>query len=233
MRIAICDDVKLLRNQVKKLIQAYNDTYAVVEFSDGKELVLAKDTFDLILLDIDMPGMDGLSTAREFRNREDQVPIAFLTSHKELVREVFKVNAFRFLEKPIKPEELYEVMQSAERELQKQERIVIKNRGEQWEIPLNAIDYLEAYGDGTYIYDSKGKVYESSEQLKTWENRLQGKYFFRIHKSFLVALSRVEGIENEEAILFGRKERLKISRRKVVELKEAHWDYIDKHAKVI
>jgi len=233
MRIAVCDDVKGLRNQVKKLICSYNNKYVVTEFSDGSELVRTGESFDLIFLDIDMPGMDGLSAAKELRKREDPVLIAFLTSHDELVRQVFKVDAFRFLEKPINPKEFCEVMHSAENELQKKERIVIKSRGEQWEIPLSTIDYLEAYGDGTYIYDSKGKVYESTEQLKNWENRLQGKYFFRIHKSFLVALSRVEGIVNEEAILFGRTERLKISRRKVTEFKEAHWDYIDKHAKVI
>ena len=56
MRIAVCDDVRGFRNQVKKLIHSYNDKYVVVEYSDGNELVQTKEPFDLIFLDTILGG---------------------------------------------------------------------------------------------------------------------------------------------------------------------------------
>ena len=93
--------------------------------------------------------------------------------------------------------------------------------------------YLEAYGDGTYIYDTLGNVYESSEQLKVWEGKLQSKCFYRIHKSFFIALEHVRGVENDIVKIGESKVSLKIARRNVGEFKKVYLEYIDKHAKVI
>ena len=92
---------------------------------------------------------------------------------------------------------------------------------------------MEAYGDGTYLYDIFGNVYDSSEQLKVWESKLQGRYFYRIHKSFLVALAHVSGMENDTVMLGENRIPLKIARRNVGEFRRAYWDYIDKHARIV
>lgn len=233
MRVAICDDETVYREETRKGILAYNAGIEIVEYKDGNELVQSQERFDLIFLDIEMPGMDGMMAAKRLREQKDDVLIAFLTSHEELVYDAFEVKAFRFLRKPVNCKEMQDVLQAAEKEIKQTEKVRIIQKGKVWEIPLKTVLYLEAYGDGTYIYDTYGGVYESTEQLKVWENRLQGQCFYRIHKSFLVALEHVRGVENDIVKLGEGRVPLKIARRNVGEFKKTYCDYIDKHAKVI
>lgn len=233
MRIAVCDDSRQMREQVGACINAFDVEYEVVEFEDGSGLVGSKEQFDLVFLDIEMPILDGMSAAKKLREQKNDVPIVFLTSHDEMVYNAFKVKAFRFLRKPVDYKEVHDVLCAIEEEMSHTEKIMITQKRKVWELPLKKVLYLEAYGDGTYIYDTWGNVYESSEQLKVWEGKLQNKYFYRIHKSFLIALEHVRGVENDIVKIGESKVSLKIARRNVGEFKKAYLEYIDKHAKVI
>ena len=233
MRIAICDDIKEFREQIKSSINSYNAMFEIVEYSNGSQLVQSKEQYDLIFLDIEMPEMDGMTVARKLREQKNEVPIVFLTSHEELVYNAFEVKAFRFLRKPVDRKELSRTLQALEQEITRTEMIMITQKGKLREIPLRTVLYLEAYGDGTYIYDIFGNVYESLEQLKVWESKLQDKYFYRIHKSLIVALEHVKGVENDIVKLGEKEVSLKIARRSVGEFKKSYLEYIDKNAKVI
>ncbi len=233
MRIAVCDDSKKMREQVRMCINAFDAKYEVTEFEDGGGLLRSKEKFDLVFLDIEMPNLDGMSAAKRLREQKNDVLIVFLTSHEELVFDAFEVKAFRFLKKPVACKEVHDVLRALEKEISHTEKIMITQKGKVWEIPLKNVLYLEAYGDGTYVYDTEGNVYETSEQLKVWESKLQNKYFYRIHKSFFIALEHVRGVENDIVLLGESREPLKIARRNVGEFKKVYWDYIDKHAKVI
>lgn len=233
MRIAICDDSKVFREQMKYCICSYNALFEIKEYSDGNELIQSNEQFDLIFLDIEMPKMDGMTASKKLRERKDDVPIVFLTCHDELVYDAFEVKAFRFLKKPVPCEKVHDVLRALEKEVSQTEKILITQKNKLWEIPLKNVLYLETYGDGTYIYDTLGNVYESSEQLKVWESKLQNKYFYRIHKSFFIALEHVRGVENDIVMLGESGVSLRIARRNIGKFKKAYRDYIDKHAKVI
>lgn len=233
MKIAICDDETHMRTLLSRKISARSPKIIITEFSDGSELVRTEETFDIIFLDIDMPQLDGMETAAKLRQKGTSSLMIFLTSHEEFVRDAFKVRAFRFLSKPVDDGDLAEALDEAEKELTSQDRLMIEQRGRIYEVRPSDLLYLEAYGDGTYIYDNSGNVYDSKKQLKQWEQELSGKGFFRIHKSYIVSLAKVVKIEGAEVTLSDVQKPLTVSRRNLSAFREAYLDHVRKNARVI
>lgn len=233
MKIAICDDEKILRSRIIDYIRLYNKSYQITEYTNGRELLNSGECFDIIFLDIEMPGIDGMSVAERLRSRNVESRIIFLTSHIECIHDAFKVKAFRFLNKPIDLSAFNEAIRGAESEILNTEKVVINQRGKIYEVNLKDIVYLEAFGDGTYIYDRFNNVYESTFQLKEWDARLWGKDFFKIHKSYIVALMYVKKVENNNLFLSSMDTVLTISRRNITGFKEAYLKFVKNNARVI
>ncbi len=232
-RIAVCDDEKVFRGKLINVIREYDDNICLKEYMSGDQLLQSGEIFDLVFLDIEMPGNNGMVTAMKLRERDSETKIVFLTSHKECVYEAFKVKAFRFLNKPISAARVREVLVDFVSEQREKETILINQKGKVFEVAISQVVYLEAFGDGTYIYDNQGRVYSSTLQLREWEEKLSGKGFYRIHKSFIVSFLYVKCRENELLTLKGIDVTLKISRRNVGKFAEAYLEYIDKNAKTI
>ena len=114
MKIAICDDELEYLNLAKKQIEeAYKSLDIMVYlFRDGRKLLdsVRKTKYDLIILDIEMPSLDGLSVARKLRELGEQTALVFLTSHVEYALKGYEVNALRYLTKPVKKEQLAEII---------------------------------------------------------------------------------------------------------------------------
>lgn len=233
MKIAICDDEKILRNKLSAYIKSYDDKSVIDEYENGHELLRSSVWYDIIFLDIEMPGINGMSVAEKLRSKNIEARIIFLTSHIECVHDAFKVKAFRFLNKPIDTSAFIEAMKEAETEILNTEKIVINQKGRIYEIDLKDIVYFEAFGDGTYVYDKHNNVYECSTQLKEWDKNLQGKGFFKIHKSFIVSLLYVKKVENNQLELSNTSEPFTISRRNLARFKEEYLQFIKNNARVI
>ena len=233
MRIAVCDDEKILRKQLSAYIKSYSDKSSVDEYENGWELLNSHVYYDIIFLDIEMPGINGMDVAEILRNKCVDTHIVFLTSHIVYIYDAFKVKAFRFLNKPINISELIEAMRGVEAEILNKENIVINRKGRIYYINLKDIVYLEAFGDGTYVYDKYNNVYECSVQLKEWNKNLQGKGFFKIHKSFIVSFLYVKKVENHQLELFNISNSFTISRRNLSMFKEEYLQYIKNNSRVI
>ena len=233
MKIAICDDEKQLRSILRQKIAANSGDIKITEFSDGSELISSKERFDIIFLDIEMPKLDGMETAAKLREKGVSSLMIFLTSHEEFVRDAFKVKAFRFLPKPVNDKELYEALNEAENELSADDKLIIEQRGRIYELLSSDVLYIEAYGDGTYIYDNAGNVYDSKKQLNQWEEELSGQGFFKIHRSYMVSLGQVAKIEGTTVTLAGLQKPLSVSSRNLSAFKEAYLDHVRKNARVI
>lgn len=117
MRIAICDDDKVMCDEICKKINQYNCNYYIDLFRGGMDLLNIDKIYDIVFLDIEMSGIDGMETASLLRQKNNNEHIIFLTSHSEFMQEAFKVKAFRYLNKPIKQEELIEALNAAEKEI--------------------------------------------------------------------------------------------------------------------
>ncbi|MBR0484194.1 MAG: response regulator transcription factor [Oscillospiraceae bacterium] len=233
MKIAICDDDRLLRERLGGAVQDYLRNCSVRLFSCGEELLKHMTEFDVVFLDIEMPGLNGMQTAEHIRKLNKEIRIIFLTSHAEFMQDAFRVRAFRYLNKPVKSDALYEALAEAQNEISEKEKIIIRQKGRIWELELNHILYLEAFGDGTYVYDIHQNVYSCSVQLKEWTRILSEKGFFQIHRTYLISLLYVQSIEKNQLKLMYSDIVFPIARRKISGFKSAYLQYVQEHAKII
>jgi len=134
MRIAVCDDETAWIEQTKRrLEQVYVSLDLLVEtFSNGKMLLdrIKSVSFDLVILDIEMPQMDGLQVARSLRSMGLETEIVFLTSHVEYALKGYEVQALRYLTKPVDAGKLEEIILYLLEKEKKQKRVVIQSEGE-------------------------------------------------------------------------------------------------------
>ena len=117
MNIAICDDEKAIREQIKELIEKAGLCPEL--FETGDSLLAAGKQFDIVFLDIQMEGTNGIETAKKLRERDEDTILIFITAIREYVFEAFDVAAFHYLLKPIEEDKFREVFHRAERELEK------------------------------------------------------------------------------------------------------------------
>ena len=229
IKVAICDDIITVSEDIKKRLLCVRPEYEVTVYNTGDELINADREYDFIFLDIEMPKIDGMETAEILRKNGNQAFIIFLTSHTECMPDAFKVKAFRFLSKPIEDEKFMEAVVEVEKELLNHRKIPIKLSDGIKLINIKDIFYLEAFGDGTYIY-TKNEVLESNETLKYWGERLGTEHFFQTHKSYIIALRYVTQMESKAVTVKAGNAKIPISRRRYKALKETVERYVREQA---
>lgn len=234
-KIAVCDDEQIFVDDVVKKLKEQSEQCEISEYISGEELLNSSLEFDMIFLDIEMTGIDGINAAFTLRERGFDGMIIFLTSHTEFMPDAFKVKAFRFLDKPLDSEKFREAFSEAKKEIMNTEHILLSDRsGKTVYLKLTDIVYLEAYGDGTYIYGKTGKVYDTDKPLKYWEGQIGSEHFYQIHKSFIVSYLYVSDISKDgQVAMKGFKQPLDISRRNVVPFRNGFFDYIRKYARIM
>ncbi len=133
MRIAICDDentfLKELEEKIVKIIPRLDCD--VEPFSCAEDLLSSDMAFDIVFLDIEMDGMDGMSCARKIRQSDKDIPIVFLTSHTEMAVEGYEVSAFRFLQKPVDDTKLKRTLQDLIELFERNRSVIVKYEGEE------------------------------------------------------------------------------------------------------
>lgn len=234
MRVAICDDEAIYREETKRGIKAYNKEIEIKEFSDGSELVKSGEQFDLIFLDIEMPVLDGMTTAKHLRRKNVDAEIVFLTSYEKYVYDAFDIRALQFLKKPLEKAKLLKVLKTVEKSLANEEKVELSLDGEKSYVKVKDIVYMESYGDGLFIYDRLGNVYEERRgTLKKWSERLSGKGFTQIHRSFLISMFYVERYGSNQVKMKGIDEKLEVSRRYASGFKEEFMEFVSKNGRVV
>lgn len=233
-KIAICDDEKNVTNTIAEKISERGNEYEINCFDSGEKLLEASADYHILFLDIEMAGIDGIQTAFKLREKKYDGLIIFLTSHTEFMPDAFKVNAFRFLSKPIDDEKFNEAFMAAEKDILNTAHILITAKNKSIYMKLTDIVYLEAYGDGTYIYDKNGNTYDTDCTLKYWKETIGTEHFFQVHKSYIVSLLHISHISKDGTIMLnGYSKELSISRRNYVAFKNAFFDYIKKYARIM
>lgn len=233
LKVAICDDEMRVVQEVRRGLEILRPDCDIVEFHSGMELLRSRQKFDVIFLDIEMPQVDGMKTAAALREAGCNSFLVFLTSHTEMMQEAFWVRAFRFLVKPVNMEKLREVLLAVTQEMSKEESVVLNKGGKTVRFRLRDIVYIEAYGDGVYIHDRDGEVYDMACQLKGLMKELGDEYFFRIHKSTVVSFQYVKMIEQDGTVVLSKGSiSLKASRRCLPGFRRAYFEFIKKHAEV-
>ncbi len=232
LKVAICEDDTIFCEDVKKRISKIRPDYLIDTYFTGDELLLTDTKYDMVFLDIEMPGRDGMCIAKELRAKKYSGHIIFLTSHTECMPEAFKVKAFRFLDKPINVEDLQETLVEAEKEIYQDKKLIITDCGVERLVSISDILYIEVQKNKTFIY-TMYEVLEANYTLKYWIRELGAKDFFQVHKSYIVSLRNIKEFDVDCVRLYGTEVRVPVSRRNVSSVKKAFFDYVRMNAKYI
>ena len=231
MLIAICDDEPLFCEQLKEHIYSYSNKYnldTVVEiFNNGKQL-LNNAHFDIIFLDYQMPGINGLQTARELRKNNIQCTIIFLTSFPEIVYETFQFDTFRFLIKPLNTNKLYEALDSYRKKIDTYYPISVISNGTALKISTKDIIYIEADGKNSIIRLLNQSIHCPKTLAKVY-SLLPTNCFFKPHRSFVVNFLYIDSY-NKNHIKFTNGEYAKISRDQLKYFKSAFKIFLNDHS---
>lgn len=229
MRIAVCDDEELFRIEFKSVLDKVliNAEYDIDTFSGGSSLYEAflKKPFDLVFLDIEMPGIDGITLAKRLRALSENVQIVFLTSHIEYALEGYEVNALRYLVKPVDMNKLSEVLKYIQDKKNNSRQIMIKQEGEDIVIDISDIIYMESMDKNVRIVTSKSE-YITRYNISDYEEELKNSGFLRIHRGYLISLSKVKKIVKNDVVMDGDIS-LPVSRSNIKALKDALYAYVE------
>jgi DNA-binding LytR/AlgR family response regulator len=200
IRALIVDDEEPARGELRYLLAAHPEIDIVGEAATAAEaLELAgKIRYDVVFLDVELPGMTGLEVARLVLDRPEHPEIVFVTAHERYAVDAFAVEAFDYLVKPVEPERLARVVerlaQARKREAPAVEKIaVVSAGGAQTLLDYDAVHWIEADGDYSrvHIYD---RSYLSTSSLRELAELLPSSRFARIHRSHLVNLGKVAAV---------------------------------------
>ena len=229
MRIAVCDDEELFRIEFKSVLDKVliNAEYDIDTFSGGSSLYEAflKSPFDLVFLDIEMPGIDGITLAKRLRAISENVHIVFLTSHIEYALEGYEVNALRYLVKPVDMNKLGEVLKYVQDKKNNSRQIMIREDGEDIVIDISDIIYMESMDKNVRIVTSKGE-YITRYNISDYEEELKNSGFLRTHRGYLISLSKVKKIVKSDVVMDGDIS-LPVSRSNLKVLKDALYAYVE------
>ena len=235
IKVAICDDEPIIQNIIKNLCEKYltqfNIPYSIKLFNDGHTFLNNNEEIDILFLDVDMPGINGFEVAKEINKEYKNIFIIFITSHSEMIKEAFKVRAFRYLFKPLNDEEFFEAIKEAVNELSNSNEVIIEQRAESILIDKRNIIYIESLGDGTVLYTESEK-YVNSYSLKKWIEILDDISFYQCHRSYIVNFSYVKKIESSKLIL-KNDYTLPVSVRNRKATKEKLYEYIRQNARFV
>jgi len=241
LRILIVDDEALARARMRTLLGDCTSPAVTVggEAANAMQAIelLTRDSFDAALLDVRMPGPDGLSLAQTLRGLPNAPAIVFVTAHAEHAVTAFELEAIDYLTKPVRLERLQAALQKVERHImasrfaptdQPREMLIIQDRGRTERVPLHEVLYLKA--ELKYItVRTAGKSYILDGSLSELEEK-HASQFIRVHRNALVARRAVRALEKhfdpEEGEgwavrLNGIDELLAVSRRQLAAVREA------------
>lgn len=228
MIAAICDDEQVFRKELKDFLIQYKKDRRIhldiVEFSDGQSLLDYDRGIDIVFLDYEMPGLDGISTARKLRDQKSVCCIIYITSYPQYVFESFEVNTYRYLVKPIDWDKLTNAMDDYIKERKMLSPIVVNVDGEQLTISSEDIIYLEAAGKYCHVRTTTNTVRSSKTIAKVFE-LLPQHCFYRTHKSYAVNLYCVRSIKDNYVVL-SNGEKAVISRKNMADFKRAYQDFV-------
>ena len=238
IRIAIVEDDDAYRRQLVDFLKRYEsesgESFRLSLFSDGMEIVQDyRSEYDIILMDIEMRYMDGMTAAERIRKLDMEVVIIFITNMSQYVMKGYTVDAMDFVLKPIT---YYAFSQRIDRALQRMRRrskhyIALSCQGGMMKLDVSEITYVEVL-DHDLVYHTRRGGFTTKGALSEAERLLGEKNFFRFNKGYLVNLEYVRNI-SARAVTMSCLTEIPLPRGKYNEVKDAYLDYAFRNRRVM
>ena len=226
MKIAIVDDEKSWLLKIRNYVKDYfhEISIGIDIFLSGEAFLEAKADYQIVFMDIEMQGRNGFSVLQEYRMNHDDSLFIILTTHIEMSREGYKVEAFRYIDK-YEMEEITEALDSALLSLEKYQvvSIPICFLGEQ-KIQCYDILYFEVYDHVVLMHTRSGETYHCAESLTVLADKLKKNGFVLTSRSYLVNLEHIRRVEQNQVSLIGDIS-LPLSRGKSTGIRKLHFEW--------
>lgn len=197
LRALIVDDEPPARSELRYLLDEAGGVEVVGEASDAGEAMqlIRAIPYDVVFLDIDMPGLSGVELAESLATLERAPAVIFVTAHSEHAVKAFEVAAADYLVKPVELERLKRAVErvTPEQPVARVERVLVEKAGRKLLIQVEDIYYVMAKDDYSYIFTANER-YLSTSSLAHLESKLDASGFFRVHRRFLVNLAQVREV---------------------------------------
>lgn len=235
MKCLIVDDEALARDRLARLLEQCDAAQVCGEAASGEQALDAVQRLrpDVVLLDIRMPGMDGVEVARHMLNLEQTPAVIFTTAYGDHALQAFETHAVDYLLKPVHPQRLQQALDKAQRlsrdqigpadAANRRTHLCARVRGNLELVAIEDVLYLQA--DNKYVtVRAADRQILIEESLKSLEKEF-GEHFVRVHRNALVAAGAIRGLEKDAAghfrvVLQGVDERLEVSRRLLPEVRK-------------
>lgn len=220
IRIALVEDDLQYRTQLKDYIGQYAASsgreITVQEFSDGDEIALHyKAEYDIILMDIEMTFMDGMTAAEEIRQKDQDVVIIFITNSPQYAIKGYAVDALDYVLKPVSYFAFSQRLERAIKRMKRREEkyFTLTTRDGTHRIAYSHLYYVESSGHELRYHTAEG-VLQANGSMRETEAQFAGEHFARCNQCYLVNLQYADAVVEEEVVVHGEKLRFSRSRKK-------------------
>ena len=231
LRIAVVEDDKTYAAQLKEYLVRYgtekNQKISVALFPEGEDIVTDYSAeFDIILMDVEMTFMDGMTTAERIREKDNEVVIIFITNMPQYAIQGYKVDALDYVLKPISYFAFSQRIDRALTRVKKKEAtyITVAQKGGKKKLNVDKICYVEVRDHDLIYHSTKGDIVTKSS-MKEAEDTLGGTKFFRCNRCYLVNLEYVEDFRGNDVTVAS--DVIQVSRARKKAFMDALNDYMN------
>ena len=232
MRILICDDDDLMVEELHKYIRSYFEDIhlkcpEIACFFDGEALLADKGEKDILFLDVEMPGINGIHVGTELKKKNENIIIFIVTSYSEYLDDAMRFRVFRYLSKPLEKQRLFRNLKDA---VDLYNTITIKlpveTRQGVHTLPASSVIAIEAQGRKVIVHTAM-RDYESVHNMQYWAELLPKNMFFRTHRSFIINFEHVTDFDRTLIHLADNQFHAYLTKRKYSAFKEAYLLYLE------
>lgn len=234
MKVSIVDDNELQISELRHLLDKWSEdkpfAITIEEYLSAEAFLFSypEHSCDLLLLDIEMKEINGMDLAKKLREKNDKLPIIFITGYSDYMNDGYEVEALHYLLKPVNKEKLFSVLDRYIKNYSpKKEEILLRCEEENLLISPEDITYIEARGKKTEIHLKNAPLLNCAMGISELKSSLDDS-FISCHRSFIVNLRYIRSIGKEE-ITMDSGEKVYVSRRMYKEVNEKFINYYTKN----
>lgn len=232
MRVIICDDDLIISNRLKEYITIYFKQNKlkcpdIVIYENGEDLLSDNQNKDIVFLDIEMPGLNGIFVGNELKKSNENVIIFIVTSYNEYLDDAMRFHVFRYLSKPIDKQRLYRNLKDAlQLYYTTNTKVSVETKNAIYTVCVSDIIFIESHSRKVTIHMAN-REYNSIHNMKHWLDTLNMPCFFMSYRSFIVNLKYVTAFDHANIQLCNGKFEAYLARRKYSSFKNAYLLYLE------
>ena len=232
MRILICDDDKNIMEQLQKYIMGFFKSRKLKSpkiccYHSGEALLSDAGSKDIVFLDIEMPGLNGIYVGKELKEKNKNTIIFIITSYVEYLDDAMRFHVFRYLSKPLDKQRLFQNMKDAIQLYNSTNvKIPIETKEGIYTCTTSEIILIEAM-KRTITIHALSRDFVAKQNMEHWNKTLNMPCFFRTHRSFIINMKYVSDFDHSLVHLYDDQHTAYLTKRKYSEFKNAYFLYLE------